>query len=63
MRQIRHAVEMVAERPDLGVRQDEIGPDYRRRPVGSHLVFYRLGTVVEIVRILHQNMDVRLHLD
>jgi toxin ParE1/3/4 len=63
LRQIRHAVETVAEGPDLGMRQDEIRSGYQTPTVGSHVIFYRLGTAVEIVRILHQSMDVRLHLD
>lgn len=62
LRHIRLAVDLVAERPDLGGQHEQIGSDYRKRAVGSHVIFYRADPVVEIVRILHQNMDTRLHL-
>ncbi|MDZ4318427.1 MAG: type II toxin-antitoxin system RelE/ParE family toxin [Phenylobacterium sp.] len=62
LRHIRLAVELVAERPELGGQHEGIGSEYRKRPVGSHVIFYRAGEAVEIVRVLHQNMDIRLHL-
>ena len=34
------------------------GAAYRRRPVGSHMILYRLQDgVIMVVRVLHQNMD------
>ena len=35
----------------------------RRKPCGSHVIFYRVaGNVVKIVRILHQRMEPARHL-
>ena len=34
-----------------------VGLDLRRRPHGSYLIFYRVGSVIEIVRILHAARD------
>lgn len=62
LRHIRLAVELVADRPELGGQHEGIETEYRKRPVGSHVIFYRAGPTVEIVRVLHQNMDIRLHL-
>jgi toxin ParE1/3/4 len=51
-----------------GQRQDrdagDIRPGYRRCTVGSHVLFYRRNDrgELEIVRILHQRMDVDRHL-
>jgi toxin ParE1/3/4 len=54
---IRTAIEMVAERPSIGAVLEDF-PVYRRRPVGSHMILYRLQDgVIMIVRVLHQNMD------
>lgn len=61
-RQIRDAIEMIGEEPHLTAPDDSLRSGYRRRLVGSHVIFYRLGGTVEIVRILHQNMDARAHL-
>ena len=37
--------------------------DYRRLLVGSHAIFYRETSArVDVIRVLHQNMDVRRHL-
>ena len=62
LRDIRAAIELVADRPELGGRHKRVGGEYRKRAVGSHLIFYRADPSVEIVRVLHQNMDIRLHL-
>lgn len=61
-RQIYTAIGMIAERPDLGWADSNLRPGYRRRPAGSHVIFYRVGGMVEIVRILHQSMDAKSRL-
>ena len=61
-RQIYTTIGMIAERPDLGWPDSNLRPGYRRRSVGSHVIFYRVSGMVEIVRILHQNMDAKFHL-
>lgn len=63
LRQIRATIAMIAERPELGRMDDALRAGYRRRSVGSHVIFYRTGDVIEIVRVLHQNMDARAHLN
>ena len=38
---------------------DELRPDLRKVPVGRHVVFFREGAeAVEVVRVLHERMDV-----
>jgi toxin ParE1/3/4 len=57
-------IELIAERPDIGQALEPPDEGFRKRPVGSHVIFYRLeNDAVEIARILHQNMDAssRLH--
>ncbi len=56
--------DFLAENPNAGQPIDHIRVGYKRHPVGSHLIFYRLGmsTCVEVIRILHQSMDSERHL-
>jgi toxin ParE1/3/4 len=63
MRQLHRAAEIIATTPARGKACDELRPGYRKYPVGSHILFYRLTDAgVDIVRILHQRMDFDLHL-
>jgi toxin ParE1/3/4 len=44
-------------------RPSDVRENYFKYAVGSHLIFYRRSeTVIDIVRILHQRMDVMRHL-
>ena len=55
---ILDAFEFLAENPHAGLSIEHIRVGYKRHPVGSHLIFYRvIGQGVEVVRILHQRMD------
>ena len=50
----------IAKYPTSGKSVDYIRRGYRISIVKSHLIFYRLiDSEVEIVRILHQSMDVK----
>lgn len=55
----------IAVNPNLfGKRYDEILDGLRGFKAGRHLLFYRMrdGGDVEIIRILHERMDIRNHL-
>ncbi|HQN50658.1 MAG TPA: type II toxin-antitoxin system RelE/ParE family toxin [Phenylobacterium sp.] len=63
VRQLQPTLEGVAARPRQGRACDDIRPGYFKIGSGSHLVFYRLTSDgIEIVRILHQSMDIDSHL-
>ena len=54
---------ILAEQPHLGNARDDIRKGYRVYHVGRHLIFYRQkSTAIEIIRILHDRMDVETHL-
>jgi toxin ParE1/3/4 len=63
VRLIAEALELVAASPLLGRSCDHIREGYRKYPAGSHVLFYRLtDDVVDVVRILHRQMDFDRHL-
>ena len=64
MRGLQHAIKRAATNPRVGRRCDEIRPGYRKLAAGSHTLYYRLSADgnVDVVRILHQRMDVDRHL-
>ena len=54
---------LLAERPQLGSARDDIRNGYRVYHVRRHLIFYRQKpTEIEIIRIMHDSMDVETHL-
>jgi toxin ParE1/3/4 len=61
---IRDACEALAKGRRRGRAIDAVRPGYRKLAVGSHLLFYRVTTtgLIDVVRILHQRMDVEAHL-
>jgi toxin ParE1/3/4 len=59
----RNASLMIAKNPRSGRDCSEIRAGYHRYPVGSHVMFYRIGDdSIEVVRILHQRMEYGRHL-
>ncbi|WP_297511730.1 type II toxin-antitoxin system RelE/ParE family toxin [uncultured Caulobacter sp.] len=63
LRDIEATIMMIARNPDLGPINDALPDGYRQRSAGSHLVFYRRRDgFIEVVRILHRNVDFDSHL-
>ena len=57
------SIQLIVDEPQLGRACDEIRKGYRKHHVGRHLIFYRQTTShIEIIRILHESMDVDRHL-
>jgi len=57
---IINEIEYVAENFEKSRKMDFVRQGYRMTKVKSHLIFYKKaeGGIVEVVRILHQNMDI-----
>ena len=54
-------IEFIAENPLLGRDYSHVRKNYRSIRVQSHFIFYRYRKeekIVEIIRILHQSMDI-----
>ena len=61
--EIDEAMQGLARSPELGQKVDDIRADYYRYRAGSHLIFYRrLDIGIEVMRVLHQHMDIDRHL-
>lgn len=58
-------IEYIAQNSESGKDFGPIRKDYYRSKVKSHLIFYKINEkkqVVEVIRILHQRMDVESNL-
>jgi toxin ParE1/3/4 len=54
-------IEYVAQKPDSGIDFSKVRKGYYRSRIKSHFIFYKMdhkNNVVEIIRILHQSMDI-----
>ncbi len=53
----------LAANPKIGAPRDAVRAGYRSSRVGAHVIFYReVREGIEVVRVLHQRMDVRRQL-
>lgn len=59
LRAIAARIETLFDFPELGSDYGHVRPGYRRLRVERHRVFYRIGARgIEIVRVLHERMDI-----
>ena len=59
-------IEYLAAHPTAGKDFSPVRKHYRRSTVKSHIVFYRhleSGDDIEVIRVLHQRMDIESRLD
>ena len=62
---IMDEIEYIAENPKTGKDFNVVRKGYFRSRVKSHFIFYKINLKeekVEIIRILHQQMDIDLHI-
>ncbi|MEQ1676179.1 MAG: type II toxin-antitoxin system RelE/ParE family toxin [Chitinophagaceae bacterium] len=57
-------IEYICSNADAGKSMEHVRKGYRASKVKSHLVFYKISTdLVEVIRILHERMDIENRLD
>ena len=62
-RELQAACEALIDSSRVGLPANDIRSSYRKAAVDSHMTFYRLQeNTVEVIRMLHQRMDVERHL-
>jgi toxin ParE1/3/4 len=60
--QLNSGIKRLCENPDIGMDCHVIREGYRRYQINRHLVFYRIKkTEIEIIRVLHDSMDIESH--
>ncbi|MSO92115.1 MAG: type II toxin-antitoxin system RelE/ParE family toxin [Rhodospirillales bacterium] len=60
---MRERMSRLCKYPSLGVARDEVAPGHRSTLSARHVIFYReRADAIEIVRVLHENMDVHSRL-
>ena len=64
LRLVQTACEALAQGRRIGRSAEDVRPGYQRAEVGSHILFFRSteAGVIDIIRILHQRMDIDRHL-
>ena len=60
--QLDQAFALIGENDSIGKACDEISAGYRKFPEGSHVIYYRVTDMVEIIRVLHERMDLDFYL-
>ncbi|WP_312765367.1 type II toxin-antitoxin system RelE/ParE family toxin [Epilithonimonas sp.] len=63
---IMDEIEYISENPKSGKDYNEIRKGYFRSRVKSHFIFYKINLKkerIDIIRILHQQMDIESRLD
>jgi toxin ParE1/3/4 len=63
---LMNEIEYLSENPKSGKDYSEIRNGYFRSRVKSHFIFYKINSKnedIEIIRILHQQMDISSRLD
>lgn len=66
LKQLDNAFRWLTKNPMAGIGCDYIRKGYRKYLEGKHLIFYRIvarQTSIEIIRVLHQSMDVERHFE
>ena len=60
LRQLDAAFSRLALNPETGTQCDYILEGYRKFPILSHVIYYKISDdqSVEIIRVLHKSMDV-----
>ena len=59
-------IEYISKNPKTGKDYNEIRKGYFRSRVKSHFIFYKINLKeenIEIIRILHQQMDIESHIN
>jgi toxin ParE1/3/4 len=60
IKQFDDTFHVLSDTPEIGHNCDYIKGNYRKFPQGSHVIFYLIVSQnnIQIIRILHKNMDV-----
>jgi len=65
IKQFDDTFNVLADTPEIGNKCSYIKENYQKFPQGSHIIYYRKDSKnsIQIIRILHKNMDVLTKFD
>ena len=65
LKMLDDAFHELSANPEYGKKIDDVRKGYYKYRIGKHIIFYRKASKndIEIVRILHERMDVKSHID
>ena len=65
IKQFDDTFHVLSDAPEIGNNCDYIKENYQKFPLCNHIIFYRVTSQknIQIIRILHKNMDVISRLD
>ena len=62
LKQLDEAFKLICSNSKIGKDRAHVLPDYRSLQQGSHVIYYREFEGIEIIRVLHEQMDVEKHI-
>ena len=62
LKQLDQAIKLIGANSMIGKNRAYVLPGYRSLQQGSHVIYYREFEEIEIIRILHKQMDVEKHI-
>ena len=57
LQQLDEAFMLLAKNPAIGTGCEDVLQGYRKFQQGSHVIYYRITECIEIIRVLHGQMD------
>jgi toxin ParE1/3/4 len=65
IKQFDDTFHVLSDTPQIGNNCDYIKENHQKFPQGSHIIFYRVCSPknIQIIRVLHKNMDVLSNID
>ena len=64
LEELSSAMQSLLANPHLGVRRDVVRAGYRALFANHHAIYYKVeGVTIDIVRVLHSQMDPEKHLE
>jgi len=62
LKQLDEAFNLIAVNPRIGKDRSHVLTGFRSFQQGSHVIYYKKSNVIEIIRVLHKQMDVGKHI-
>ena len=62
LKQMDEAFNLIGGSPKIGKDRSHVLAGYRSFQQGSHVIYYQESETIDIVRVLHERMDVKRHI-